>query len=1114
MGLRTRAIVLGVATYLVSPLGLALGLGEIKIKSHLNQPLEAEIQLLQTRELTAQEILVGLGSREDFIRVGVDRPFFLNDLKFTVDMASPNGPVIRVKSTRLVREPFLNFIVQTQWPSGKLLREYTVLLDLPVFSEKPARAVTAAKAQTQPARPAPVRQQPAQRSPVSSYDGDTYGPVSSTDTLWSIAERVRPDSGVSVQQTMLAIQRLNPNAFINNNINLLKKGAVLRLPSLGDITDFDPIQAKREVANQNNSIKTRLPKAQIDASRSQVDRGGALEQVQGRVKLSSTTDVAGSKSGSGGADGSQDTEALRSQLLNTQEELTSTQREKADLNARIQAMDEQVDTVERLLEIANSDLRKFELAIIEKNRLEEERLEQERNAVESATQITEEEELSETLDPLDVSEALDEARAQVLEQENNTDGEMLDDPSELMSDEGEIEVVDSEPTPVIEDVKAEPAPIAKKKSFMDIIMENLLYIGGGIVLLIAGVVYFLVTRNNTLKDEDFEFDEDFDETPDLSEGADNLGDIEPSDALAFTSEPDHLEPENELTLEGLGSQLLDDDPTADPLDVADNHIALGEYPEALVVLSGLEDSSVTQLKRLEVFAKQDNLDAFDKQYAQFELGATGEQVERAQDLRGLLSEAMLGAGGVAGLDQEAEPDASDLDTTLQFDSITEAELEEAASQTTPNNTQDDELSLESLEEELSLESLDASLDLDLGEDLEFNDDELVELGSQPTEESISEDLDFTALDLDGQITSPDNDLEAGDLSPSIEIDEPSLEAEPSPLALDLEDDSVEAPELDLDLEDFGESADDAGITASSLLEGHDDLDIEIRESSSIAEDDDELDLSNLSSGESDAENNLAHLELSLDEDLALDNDLSLDNDVSLDDSLSLDGELSLDDELSLGDDLNDTGHEDEPHAHAVLDDLADDDLALEDIEAGAALSLDDANDTDITEFDSPALDVVDEVEPKIANVNDAIDESLDEELGDLEGDLEALSSSFKGDLADLDSDLADLDDLDDLADDRSLTVEPDALSAEPVSELTEEKPTAQIELPEFDADSDDDSEPSFLGDSDEVATKIDLLRVFVDMGDTESALNTLEEIREEGNDNQKQEAEALFAELG
>ena len=145
MGLRTRAILLGVASLLVSPLGLALGLGEVKVNSHLNQPLEAEIQLLQTRELSAQEILVGLGTQEDFTRVGVDRPFFLNDLKFTVDMENKGGPVIRITSTRLVREPFLNFIIQAQWPSGKLLCEYTFLLDLSLFGNVPERTVEAAK---------------------------------------------------------------------------------------------------------------------------------------------------------------------------------------------------------------------------------------------------------------------------------------------------------------------------------------------------------------------------------------------------------------------------------------------------------------------------------------------------------------------------------------------------------------------------------------------------------------------------------------------------------------------------------------------------------------------------------------------------------------------------------------------------------------------------------------------------------------------------------------------------------------------------------------------------------------------------------------------------------
>ena len=112
MGFRTRALVFGIAASLISPLASALGLGEVKLNSHLNQPLDAEIPLLKIRELTAQEIFVNLASREDFERVGVDRPYFLNDLKFTVDVDAPNGPVVRITSERVVKEPFLNFVVQ------------------------------------------------------------------------------------------------------------------------------------------------------------------------------------------------------------------------------------------------------------------------------------------------------------------------------------------------------------------------------------------------------------------------------------------------------------------------------------------------------------------------------------------------------------------------------------------------------------------------------------------------------------------------------------------------------------------------------------------------------------------------------------------------------------------------------------------------------------------------------------------------------------------------------------------------------------------------------------------------------------------------------------------
>src|SRR5690606_755641 len=133
MGLRIQALLVSVFAAFAAVYASALGLGEIKLNSALNQPLDAEIRLLQVRDLNEKEIVVGLASQEAFQRLGIGRPHFLTDLSFSVDLQSASGPVIKVTTLKPIREPFLDFIVQAQWPSGKLLREYTLLIDLPVF---------------------------------------------------------------------------------------------------------------------------------------------------------------------------------------------------------------------------------------------------------------------------------------------------------------------------------------------------------------------------------------------------------------------------------------------------------------------------------------------------------------------------------------------------------------------------------------------------------------------------------------------------------------------------------------------------------------------------------------------------------------------------------------------------------------------------------------------------------------------------------------------------------------------------------------------------------------------------------------------------------------------
>ena len=189
----------------------ALGLGEITTRSALNEPMDAEIALLGATpdELTTLE--VRLASRDTFDRYGIDKPGFLNNFRFKL-RGGPN-PAIEITSSQPVTDPFVTMLVEAVWPRGRLLREYTVLLDPPTY----------AAPQAQTTQPAPVRRTPppqretrssgaVQRSSAPApvrLEGDQYR-VQRNDTLWEIAERVRPDESVSINQVMLAIFEANP----------------------------------------------------------------------------------------------------------------------------------------------------------------------------------------------------------------------------------------------------------------------------------------------------------------------------------------------------------------------------------------------------------------------------------------------------------------------------------------------------------------------------------------------------------------------------------------------------------------------------------------------------------------------------------------------------------------------------------------------------------------------------------------------------------------------------------------------------------------------------------------------------------------------------------------
>lgn len=248
---------------LVARSAVGLGLGELTLESFVNEPLEARVELLDVGGLQPEDIRIRLATQEDFDRLGVERAYFLTNMQFEV-VFDALGARIHLATDEPLVEPYLDFLIEARWPAGRLLREYTVLVDLPpaVSVVEPLRvdgisgtgSGTESGSGTAGASGRSVAAKPAGRQ----YDRDAQGVptaggkylVTSNDTLWKIASSAALP-GVSVEQTMLATVAMNPRAFTGGNINGLKAGYVLALPTEADLS-MGVSEAINAVKSQNS----------------------------------------------------------------------------------------------------------------------------------------------------------------------------------------------------------------------------------------------------------------------------------------------------------------------------------------------------------------------------------------------------------------------------------------------------------------------------------------------------------------------------------------------------------------------------------------------------------------------------------------------------------------------------------------------------------------------------------------------------------------------------------------------------------------------------------------------------------------------------------------------
>lgn len=1008
-----RRIAAVVAALMLPMQAQALGVGgDIEWSSALNQPLEAEIGLFAVGSTSQHDIKVKLAPYEAYERAGVEYPSILRELKFSVEQRKNGELYIKVRSSTAIKEPFLDILMEIDWPSGHLLREYTVLLDLPVMTDEVAGPVSAPQTSAMPTVSSDNAALVDERSfvesgavPAAASGGSIFGEsaqplgsgdlrfgmVKRGDTLWGIAESMRTDKSVSVQQIMMALLKNNPEAFYDNNINNLKAGYVLRLDDPALVTEMSRAEAGREAQRHYQSWLAAKQGRALTGSQATTAEDGATVGVGAEsgmtgpsLKLVSPdeADVAMAPKAAGGSSQARnftnkDLETLRQELTYALEASDAGREENTQLRSRIIELEEQIGKMQRLL-----SLRDDALSVLQTQSQDE-------SQAAAGTDTAADEVVSETaagteavMSPEDVAVGADE-----------TTPEATIKPAEQAA-----VATGAKPSKPVKPVRPVPAQPAEQ-GVIDMVLSYVnkavaavtslvspVLLGGvvGGALLLGGGIWFL--RKRKISGDDLEQSMMI-EVADrqLSEDMANGTASDLSERKEETSAVDLLDTTSADNIEANIDEI-------DVLAEADVYLAYQRFDRAEELLRGAVEHEPQRhdlmLKLMEVFIAADNRDGFI------------EIAERCQ---------------ANGGEQEAEIWSKVLamgtkiaaDHALFSGAATEAAADDDFDSDLPGGDLDLGTDLDSLDDDFM-----AGLDDDDGDNAAAVDNLSNELGDLDFGDADQQGMDVEAAQA--ELSSDDGGLD----EPVVEsADDGSLDFDMGGLSLDSED-TVQAE---------AEPESDTLVVDDGGLEFEGGLDMTAGESEPVTE--------------SAAEDTI---------------DTTIDTAAADDNALDFDmGDLSLDNA-----DQAQSVEEAEPEAESAeaVDDIAE--ISLDD-----GLE-DDTVDEGSLEFDSSALESA-----SAALKADDTDDDENPVLVDVEVD----ESAIDADLSD------DIDWLTSVADDAAET---------------------------------NDNSDSFFSSEDEVATKLDLIRAYIDMGDKDSARNILSEVVEEGSEDQKQEAQELLRQIG
>ena len=363
----------GIFLALSASLATAAGLGKLSVNSSLGQLLSAEIELVSLQPGEFEVLTARIASPEAYTSARIEYSPLLRQLRFAVERKADGQPILKITSVTPVNEPFVDLLVEMSWPSGRLVREYPILLDPPGFNDARVQVPVAAVSPPPPTESAPVATVappapipsaplttavPSAKAESNAGKGDTYGPVKRGDTLAKIAGENMAD-GVSLDQMLVALFRENKQAFIKNNMNLLKTGQILRIPTTAEVAKVTRDEAVKEVRVQVadwKNYRQQIASAVVAAPAKPAPTNIATGQVATAKPVTPTppapTDQlkigkadSGGKAGAAGSKGGIDAANA------AKEDAIAKQKAIAEANARIALLEKQQADVKKLLEL-------------------------------------------------------------------------------------------------------------------------------------------------------------------------------------------------------------------------------------------------------------------------------------------------------------------------------------------------------------------------------------------------------------------------------------------------------------------------------------------------------------------------------------------------------------------------------------------------------------------------------------------------------------------------------------------------------------------------------------------------------------------------------------------